>query len=63
MVYGPFKKLLLNNKRNLIDVIKVYTALLTTKYRVTIFYYPRINGIIEIFNRFLGNILIKILIN
>jgi hypothetical protein len=64
MVYSLLKKLLFNNDRNLIkDVIKAYTTLLATKYRVTTLYYPRTNEIIKNFNGLLGNIFIKILIN
>jgi hypothetical protein len=64
MVYNPLKELLFNNDRNLIeDVIKAYTTLLGTKYRVTTFYHLRTNGIIKNFNGLLENVLIKMLIN
>jgi hypothetical protein len=64
MVYDSLKKLLFNNGRNLTeDVIKAYTTLLATKYRVTTSYYLRTNGIIKNFNGLLGNVLIKMLIN
>jgi hypothetical protein len=64
MVYGPLKKLLSNNGRNLIkDVIKAYTTLLATKYRVTTPYHPRTNGIVKNFNGLLENVLTKMLIN
>jgi hypothetical protein len=46
MVYGPLKKPFFNNGRNLIgDVIKAYTTLLATKYRVITLYYPKTNEI------------------
>jgi hypothetical protein len=64
MVYGPLKKLLFNNGRNLTeDVIKAYTTLFATKHRVTTPYHPRTNKIIKNFNGLLGNVLTKMLIN
>jgi hypothetical protein len=64
IIYSLLKELLSNNERNLIKrVIKVYTTLLTTKYRVTTLYYLRTNKIIKNFNGLLSNVLIKILIN
>jgi hypothetical protein len=64
MVYGPLKELLFNNDRNLIeDVIKAYTTLLATKYRVTTPFYLRTNEIIKNFNGLLENIFTKMLIN
>jgi hypothetical protein len=64
MVYGPLKKLLFNNGRNLIgDVIKAYTTLLATKHRVTTFYHFKTNGMVKNFNGLLENIFIKMLIN
>lgn len=64
MVYGPLKELLSNNGRNLTgDIIKAYITLLATKYRVTTPYHLRTNGMVKNFNRLLGNILTKILIN
>jgi hypothetical protein len=64
MVYGPLKELLSNNSRNLTeDVIKAYTTLLATKYRVTTPYYPKTNRMIKNFNGLLKNVLIKIFIN
>jgi hypothetical protein len=54
IIYGPPKELLLNNGRNLIrNVIKAYTTLLSTKYKVIIFYYSKTNGKVENFNGFL----------
>jgi hypothetical protein len=64
MVYGLLKELFFNNGRNLIeDVIKAYTTLLATKYRVTTSYYFKTNRMIKNFNGLLGNVLTKILIN
>jgi hypothetical protein len=64
MVYNPLKELFFDNGRNLIgDVIKAYTTLLATKYRVTTPYYLRTNGMIKNFNGLLENILTKMLIN
>jgi hypothetical protein len=64
MVYGPPKKLLSNNGRNLIkDVIKAYTTLFATKHRVTTSYHPKTNGIIKNFNGLLENVFTKMLIN
>jgi hypothetical protein len=64
MVYGPLKKLLFNNGRNLIkDVIKAYTTFLATKYRVTTPYYLKTNKMVKNFNGLLGNVLTKMLIN
>jgi hypothetical protein len=64
MIYNPPKELLLDNGKNFTgEIIKAYIIFLTTKYRITIFYYPRINKRVENFNSFLSNILIKIFIN
>jgi hypothetical protein len=64
MVYDSLKKLLSNNGRNLIeDVIKAYTTLLATKYRVITLYYLKTNEMVKNFNGLLGNVFIKMLIN
>jgi transposase InsO family protein len=64
MVYGPPKELLSDNSRNLTEnVMKAYTALLSTKHRVTTPYHPRTNGKVENFNGLLGQVLTKMLIN
>jgi hypothetical protein len=61
MVYGPLKELLFNNDRNLTeDVIKAYTTLLATKYRVTTLYYFKTNEMVKNFNGLLGNVFIMI---
>jgi hypothetical protein len=63
MVYNPPKELLSDNGQNLTeDVIKAYTTLLATKYRVTTLYHPRTNKMIKNFNGLLENVLIKMLI-
>lgn len=64
IIYGPLKELLSDNSRNLTgDIIKAYTRLLATKYRVTTPYHLKTNGIVENFNGILGNILTKMLMN
>jgi hypothetical protein len=63
IVYGPFKELLSDNRKNLVgQVLRSYITLLGTRHRVITLYYLRTNGKVKNFNSFLESTLTKILV-